>query len=154
MSWISPDPKDSEHPPALVSTGQAYVTRIINAVMHSSDWNSSAIFLAWDDWGGFYDHVDPAHQPTPSATESGCLPGHQPVRQDGFIDPQTSSRSTPTCKFIEDDFLGGARLDPTTDGRPDPRPDVRENLSPRRSDRRLQLQADAAETPDPEPVPG
>jgi phospholipase C len=59
VSWISPDPKDSEHPPALVSTGQAYVTKIINAVMSSSDWNSSAIFLTWDDWGGFYDHLNP-----------------------------------------------------------------------------------------------
>jgi len=59
VSWIVPDPKDSEHPPALISTGQAYVTRIINAVMRSRDWSSSAIFLSWDDWGGFYDHVNP-----------------------------------------------------------------------------------------------
>jgi len=35
------------------------VTRVINAVMRSSDWKSSAIFLTWDDWGGFYDHVPP-----------------------------------------------------------------------------------------------
>src|SRR6202035_2117085 len=59
LSWIMPDPKDSEHPPALISTGQAYVTRIVNAVMRSRDWSSSAIFLSWDDWGGFYDHVNP-----------------------------------------------------------------------------------------------
>src|SRR5689334_2170740 len=45
LSWVVPDPKDSEHPPALISTGQAYVTRIINAVMRSRDWRSSAIFL-------------------------------------------------------------------------------------------------------------
>jgi len=50
VSWISPDPQDGEHPPALVSTGQAYVTRIINAVMSNSRiWNSTVIFLAWDD---------------------------------------------------------------------------------------------------------
>src|SRR5262249_58082884 len=59
VSWIMPDGRDSEHPPALVSRGQAYVTRIINAVMRSRDWKSSAIFLTWDDWGGFYDHVNP-----------------------------------------------------------------------------------------------
>ena len=89
VSWISPDPQDSEHPPALISTGQAYVTRIINAVMTSSDWNSSAIFPAWDDWGGFYDHVNPlSHQPD--------SPGHgirvpamviSPFAKRGHIDP-------------------------------------------------------------------
>src|SRR6185437_12530136 len=59
ISWMVPNPADSEHPPALVSRGQAYVTRIINAVMKSPDWKSSAIFLAWDDWRGFYDDVVP-----------------------------------------------------------------------------------------------
>ncbi|HEY5172350.1 MAG TPA: hypothetical protein VIK54_11560, partial [Acidimicrobiia bacterium] len=44
----------------------------------------------------------------------------------GFIDHQVLSHDA-FLKFIEDDFLGGARLDPATDGRPDPRPDVREN---------------------------
>ena len=42
-----------------MSTGQAYVTTIINAVMQSQFWDSTVIFLTWDDWGGFYDHVPP-----------------------------------------------------------------------------------------------
>jgi len=42
-----------------VSTGQSYVTNIVNQVMAGPDWNSTAIFLTWDDWGGFYDHVVP-----------------------------------------------------------------------------------------------
>ena len=49
-----------------------------------------------------------------------------PYARRGHIDHQTLS-SDAYLKFIEDDFLGGARLDPKTDGRPDPRPDVREN---------------------------
>jgi phospholipase C len=49
-----------------------------------------------------------------------------PYAKRGFIDHQTLSFDA-YAKFIEDDFLGGARLDPATDGRPDPRPDVREN---------------------------
>ena len=59
VSWIDPNGTVSEHPPALVSVGQSYVTGLINAIMRSPDWKSTAIFLAWDDWGGFYDHVKP-----------------------------------------------------------------------------------------------
>jgi phospholipase C len=49
--WIDPNGKTSGHPPALVSAGQTYVTGLINVIMLGPDWNSAAIFLAWDDWG-------------------------------------------------------------------------------------------------------
>jgi phospholipase C len=126
VSWVMPNARDSEHPPALVSTGQAYVTSLINTVMQSPDWNSTAIFLAWDDWGGFYDHVTP---PAVDANGYGLrVPGIviSPYAREGYIDHQTLSFDA-YLKFIEDIFLGGRRLDPATDGRPDPRPSVREN---------------------------
>jgi phospholipase C len=128
VSWITPSNPNSEHPPASVHQGQAYVTAIINAAMKSPDWNSTAIFLSWDDWGGFYDHVAP-----PSADGNGYglrVPAIviSPYAKAGFIDHQTLSTDA-YLKFIEDDFLGGARLNPATDGRPDPRPDVRENAA-------------------------
>ena len=50
-----------------------------------------------------------------------------PYAKRGYIDHQTLSFDA-YLKFIEDDFLDGQRLDPTTDGRPDPRPYVRENV--------------------------
>ena len=59
VNWLIPSDALSEHPTALVSHGQAYVTQLINAVMQSPYWNSTVIFLTWDDWGGFYDHVPP-----------------------------------------------------------------------------------------------
>jgi phospholipase C len=126
VSWITPSGDNSEHPPASVHQGQAYVTAIINAAMKSPDWNSTAIFLSWDDWGGFYDNVVP-----PAVDQNGYglrVPGItiSPYARQGFIDNQTLS-SDAYLKFIEDDFLGGARLNPRTDGRPDPRPDVRED---------------------------
>jgi phospholipase C len=126
VSWITPSDPNSEHPPASIHQGQAYVTAVINAAMESPDWKSTAIFLAWDDWGGFYDHVIP---PTVDPNGYGLrVPAItiSPYAKRGFIDQQTLS-SDAYLKFIEDDFLGGARLDPRTDGRGDPRPDVRED---------------------------
>jgi phospholipase C len=127
VSWIGPSQSVSEHPPGLVSTGQAFTTGVINAIMQSPDWSSTAIFLTWDDWGGFYDHVAP---PRVDASGYGLrVPGLviSPYARKGYIDHQTLSFDA-YLKFIEDDFLGGQRLNPKTDGRPDSRPIVRENV--------------------------
>jgi phospholipase C len=126
VSWVVPSGQVSEHPPSSVSGGQSYVTSLVNAIMKSPDWSSTAIFLAWDDWGGLYDHVVP-----PKVDQNGYglrVPGIviSPYARRGYIDHQTLSFDA-YVKFIEDDFLAGRRLDPKTDGRPDPRPDVREN---------------------------
>jgi len=128
VAWIVPENNVSEHPPARVSDGQSYVTRLINAAMQGPEWSSTAIFLAWDDWGGFYDHVAP-----PLVDRNGYglrVPGLviSPYARQGFIDHQTLSFDA-YLKFIEDDFLNGQRLDPKTDGRPDPRPSVRETAT-------------------------
>jgi phospholipase C len=128
VSWITPSGANSEHPTALVSDGQVWTTSLINAVMQGPDWDSTVILLSWDDWGGFYDHVVP-----PQVDQNGYglrVPGLviSPYARKGFIDHQTLSHDA-YVKFMEDIFLGGQRIDPTTDGRPDPRPDVRENAS-------------------------
>jgi phospholipase C len=148
VSWVTPSSAVSEHPPSRVSDGQAYVTSLINAVMQSPDWDSTAIFLAWDDWGGFYDHVVP-----PTVDENGYglrVPGLtiSPYAKPGYIDHQTLSFDA-YLKFIEDDFLDSQRIDPKTDGRPDPRPTVREN-APILGD--LTQEFDFAQSPRP-PIP-
>jgi phospholipase C len=126
VSWINPTGAVSEHPPGLVTAGQTYVTKLVNAAMSGPEWRSTAIFVAWDDWGGFYDHLQP-----PVVDQNGYglrVPGLviSAYARRGFIDHQVLSFDA-YAKFIEDDFLHSQRLDPKTDGRPDPRPDVREN---------------------------
>ncbi len=126
VSWVIPNQADSEHPSASIADGQAYVTTLINDIMSGPDWKSTAIFLTWDDWGGFYDHVVP---PRIDSLGYGIrVPGLviSPYARAGYIDHQVLSFDA-YLKFIEDDFLGGQRLNPANDGRPDPRPDVREN---------------------------
>ena len=126
VSWVTPDWADSDHPGAPIARGQAWVTRLVNAVMQGPDWKSSAIFLAWDDWGGFYDHVEP---PVVDSQGYGLrVPALviSPYARRGFVDHQTLSFDA-YLKFVEDDFLHGRRIDSKTDGRPDPRPDIREN---------------------------
>jgi len=127
ISWVIPESAISEHPPSSIHAGQAYVTGLINTIMQGPDWNSTVIFLSWDDWGGFYDHVVP-----PKVDQNGYglrVPSLviSPYAKKGFIDHQTLSHDA-YLKFIEDIFLGGQRLDPQTDSRPDSRPTVRENV--------------------------
>ena len=128
VSWIVPGQNDAEHPKhGSIRNGMSFTTRMINAAMAGPDWNSTAIFLTWDDWGGFYDHVQP---PTVDAGGYGIrvpMIFISPYAKTGVVDHQTLSLDA-FLKLIEDRFLGGQRLDPTTDGRPDSRPVVRENL--------------------------
>jgi phospholipase C len=129
VSWIVPGIRDSEHPRegGSIARGQAFVTRLVNAAMRSPDWNSTAIFLTWDDWGGFYDHVPPIR-----IDRQGYgirVPGIliSPYARAGLVDSQTLSFDA-YLKLIEDRFLGGQRLDPATLDRPDSRPIVREDV--------------------------
>jgi phospholipase C len=129
VSWIVPGTA-SDHPQSGkgIRASQAYVTRLINAIGRSRIWDKSAIFLTWDDWGGFYDHELP-----PVVDENGYglrVPSLliSPYAREGMIDSQTYSFDA-YLKLIEDRFLDGQRLDPLTDGRPDARPTVRENVA-------------------------
>ncbi len=130
VSWVVPGRGGiSEHPGtgAPITRGQAYVTGLINAIMRSDYWERTAIFLTWDDWGGFYDHVEP-----PRVDEAGYgirVPALviSPWVRPGTIDHQTLSFDA-YLRFIEDLYLDGQRLDPKTDGRPDSRPIVREEV--------------------------
>ena len=103
VSWVIPSSNVSEHPPAGVKEGMAYVTGLVNAVMEGPNWDTTAIFLSWDDWGGFYDHVAP-----PKVDEYGYgirVPGIviSPYAKQGYIDHNTYSFES-WLKIVEERF--------------------------------------------------
>jgi phospholipase C len=59
MSWVIPDLLDSDHPEGVSNTGPSWVATVVNAVGKSKYWDSTAIIVTWDEWGGWYDHVPP-----------------------------------------------------------------------------------------------
>jgi phospholipase C len=124
VSWLLPTYLDSDHPQASIKNGQSYVTGLVNAVMNGPDWNSSAIFIVWDDMGGFYDHEPPPFSldfDGPGLRTGAIL--ISPYAKTSFIDHQTLTTDS-FLKLIEDVFLRGKRL--SQSGRPDPRPDYRD----------------------------
>lgn len=59
VSWVTPTEKNSDHPAAHSDTGPSWVASVVNAIGTSKYWNTSAIIVIWDDWGGFYDNAAP-----------------------------------------------------------------------------------------------
>ena len=59
VTWVTPRFEVSEHPEYNFCWGEYWTTGVLNALMRSSSWKETAVFLTWDDYGGFYDHVPP-----------------------------------------------------------------------------------------------
>jgi phospholipase C len=135
VSWIVPNGGESEHPPSRITDGMEYVTWLVNAVMTSRYWPNTAIFISWDDWGGFYDHkappnVDYNNSSTPVQGFGLRVPGLMlsPYANGGTIDKSVLSLDS-YATFIEDLFTGSARLNPEQLNNPDNRPDIRDSLT-------------------------
>jgi len=59
VTWIVPSYANSDHAASGSATGPEWVTSVVNAIGTGPDWNSTAVFVLWDDWGGWFDHVPP-----------------------------------------------------------------------------------------------
>jgi phospholipase C len=106
VAFIAPS-GPSEHPPSNIQSGQRFVRGLIQVLMRSQAWSASAFLVAYDDWGGWYDHVPP-----PQVDEHGFgfrVPAFlvSPYAREGYID-HTELDYTSVLKFIEDNF----RLEP------------------------------------------
>jgi hypothetical protein len=61
VSWLTPTLTDSDHPPQSICRGENWTVRVLNALQRSPQWNTTAVVMTWDDFGGQYDHVAPPH---------------------------------------------------------------------------------------------
>ena len=91
VTWLVTDTAQSEHPPASTCLGENTTVSEVNAVMHSPFWKYTAIFVTWDDFGGFYDNVAP-----PKVNPWGLGPRVPPLvispyARHGYIDHTTYS---------------------------------------------------------------
>jgi phospholipase C len=103
VTWITPQFAFSEHPEYSFCHGENWSTRVIDAIMRSPMWKDTAIFLTWDDWGGFYDHVPP-----PQIDKFGLgirvpLLVISPYAREGLVDHRHNEFSS-VLRFIEDNW--------------------------------------------------
>jgi phospholipase C len=103
VTWVTPRFELSEHPEYSMCHGENWTTEIVNAVMQSPEWDSTAIFITWDDYGGFYDHVPP-----PQVDDFGFgirvpLLVISPYAKRGFVTHEIGEFSS-VLRFIEDNW--------------------------------------------------
>ena len=103
VTWVTPRFELSEHPEYSMCHGENWTTEIVNAIMESPEWDSTAIFITWDDYGGFYDHVPP-----PQVDDFGFgirvpLLVISPYAREGFVSHQLGEFSS-VLRFVEDNW--------------------------------------------------
>jgi phospholipase C len=103
VSWVVPPAPDDDHPPAPVQPAQNWVSQQINALMNSSYWPHLAIFISWDDWGGFYDPVDPPYLDGLGLGARVPLIVVSPYAKAAYISHQQGEFSS-FAKFIEENW--------------------------------------------------
>ncbi|HEY7280924.1 MAG TPA: alkaline phosphatase family protein [Actinomycetota bacterium] len=103
VTWVTPQFAFSEHPEYNFCDGENWSTRVIDAIMRSPMWSSTAIFLTWDDWGGFYDHVPPPQVDTFGLGIRVPFLVISPYAKQGLIDHRHNEFSS-VLRFIEDNW--------------------------------------------------
>jgi phospholipase C len=103
VTWVTPRFALSEHPEYNFCHGENWTTEVVNAIMSSPMWADTAIFLTWDDWGGFYDHVPPPHVDRFGLGIRVPLLVISPYARSGHVDHRLGEFSS-VLRFIEDNW--------------------------------------------------
>ncbi len=103
VSWVSPSEEDSDHPESRSDRGPSWVASVVNAVGESPYWNSTAIVVLWDDWGGWYDNAPPPQLDYRGlGIRVGCII-ISPYAKQGYVS-HTQYEFGSILKFIEETF--------------------------------------------------
>ncbi len=103
VTWITPRFALSDHPEYNFCHGENWTTEVVNAIMESPMWEDTAIFITWDDWGGFYDHVPPKQVDRYGFGIRVPMILISPYAKQGFIDQRLGEFSS-VLRFIEDNW--------------------------------------------------
>jgi phospholipase C len=103
VAWLTPPFAQSEHPPTSMCVGENWTVRVLNALMRSPEWSSTAVVLTWDDFGGFYDHVAPPHVDLYGLGPRVPALIISPYARPGYID-HTGYEFASVLRFIETIF--------------------------------------------------
>ncbi|MGC1381307.1 MAG: alkaline phosphatase family protein [Candidatus Baltobacteraceae bacterium] len=101
FTWITPVCDDSDHVNCPNGYGPSWVAALVNAVGKSKFWNSTAIFIQWDDWGGLYDHVPPPYLDRDSLGFRVPLIILSPYVKHGYVS-HTQYETASVLRFAED----------------------------------------------------
>ena len=103
VTWITPRFQLSDHPPWNSRFAMNWVTDIVNGLMKSSMWEHTAVFVTWDEWGGFFDHVRPKPVDETGLGFRVPLLTISPYARKGYVDDALGEFSTP-LRFIADNW--------------------------------------------------
>jgi phospholipase C len=88
LSWVIPAATYSEHPGYNITEGEGWLAELVDAVESSPDWSSTAIFVTWDDYGGWYDHVAPMYDGTDLLSFRSPILVISPYARENYISDQ------------------------------------------------------------------
>jgi phospholipase C len=103
ITWITPTFQTSDHPGTGSSKGPKWVASIVDAIGESKSWDSTAIFVQWDDWGGLYDPVKPVYEDYDGLGFRVPLIMISPYAKQGYV-THVRYETASVLRFIEDNF--------------------------------------------------
>jgi phospholipase C len=103
VTWVTPRFALSDHPEYSMCWGENWTTQVVNAVMRGPMWKDTAIFIVWDDYGGFYDHVPPPQVDGFGFGMRVPMLLISPYAKDGYVD-HTLGEFSSILRFIEDNW--------------------------------------------------
>jgi phospholipase C len=103
VTWVTPRFEVSEHPEYSFCWGENWTTKVLNAIMESPMWKHTAVFLTWDDYGGFYDHVPPPQVDVYGFGIRAPMLVISPFAKHGHVSHELSEFSS-VVRFIEDNW--------------------------------------------------